>query len=131
MTIDMSLGIGRGTALALARQGCRTLFLADINREGLEETSRQIRKAEQACRIEIFQVNISDEKSVELMVRICVEAFGRLDYALNIAGVVPDRVPIESVDVATYDRIVGINDYGVSFMCEHCTNTDIKDLAMP
>lgn len=47
------------------------------------------------------------------MVKHCVDSFGRLDYALNIAGIVPQRTPIAEVEVEVYDRVVEVNEYGV------------------
>ncbi|OQV06029.1 hypothetical protein CLAIMM_10670 [Cladophialophora immunda] len=50
------------------------------------------------------------------MVDSCVSLFGRVDYALNIAGVVPQRKGIAELDVETYDRVVHINEYG-TWLC--------------
>jgi NAD(P)-dependent dehydrogenase (short-subunit alcohol dehydrogenase family) len=63
-----------------------------------------------------MKVDISDEGSVQAFTDGCVEAFGRIDYALNIAGVVPQRIGIVDVDVATYDRVISVNEYGVSII---------------
>jgi NAD(P)-dependent dehydrogenase (short-subunit alcohol dehydrogenase family) len=107
-------GIGRGTALQFAEEGCTKIFLGDINVQGLEETETKIKSAFPATTIQFMKVDIADEGSVQLFINGCVEAFGRIDYALNIAGVVPQRIPILDLDVATYDRVIGINEYGVS-----------------
>lgn len=34
-----------------------------------------------------FEMNVQDDKSVEAMVNFVVKEFGRLDYAVNAAGV--------------------------------------------
>lgn len=65
--------------------------------------------------IKVHQGDISIEEDVQRMIEDCVKAFGRVDYALNVAGVVPSRTPHTEVDVSTYDRVVGVNEYGVSF----------------
>ncbi|KAJ9637390.1 hypothetical protein H2204_004814 [Knufia peltigerae] len=107
-------GIGRGTAVTFAKEGCRRLFLADIDLTGLEETRKQIAEADANTCVEIRQVNIADEASVNHMVDSCVSIFGRVDYALNIAGVVPQRKKIAELELEVYDRTIHINEYGVS-----------------
>ena len=100
--------------MTLAEEGCSKLFLADLNLQGLEDTRRRILASHPEASVEICKVNIGDEASVDNMVSTCVGVFGRIDYALNLAGVVPSRTPIAQVDVETYDFIVGINQIGVS-----------------
>lgn len=57
------------------------------------------------------------------MVDACVDAHGRVDYALNVAGIVPQRTPIADVDVETFERVIDINEYGVSALDPKiCTN---------
>ncbi|KAH0842459.1 hypothetical protein AYO21_10761 [Fonsecaea monophora] len=116
-----SSGIGRGTAVTIARAGCPSLFLADIDLAGLEETRRQIQEERQGntaarVRVEIQRTDIADETSVRDMVASCVAVFGRVDYALNIAGVVPQRKKIVDLDVETYDRTIRVNEYG-TWLC--------------
>lgn len=59
-------------------------------------------------------MDIGSDYSVERMVDACVAMFGRLDYAINLAGVVPARTPITETPVAIYDKVVSINQHGVS-----------------
>lgn len=113
-------GIGRGSAVTIAREGCRHLFLADIDLTGLEETKKQAREANPAARVEIERTDISNEESVKHMIDSCVSLFGRVDYALNIAGVVPQRKGIAELEVETYDRTIRINHYGVSSSLHPC-----------
>lgn len=115
-------GIGRGTAISIAQEGCSRLFLADIDVDGLQKTRQYIREANEAVRVETLQVDIANEVSVQGMIDQCVSVFGRVDYALNIAGVVPQRTPIADVDVETYDKVVHINQYGVSLLKQILTD---------
>lgn len=48
------------------------------------------------------------------MIERCVASFGRIDYALNVAGVVPMRTPHAELEIVDYDKTIGINEYGVS-----------------
>ena len=79
-----SSGIGRATALALAREGA-TVVVADLNVSEGEQTARQIK---QAGGESIFvETDVSKADSVQAMVNRTVESFGRLDCAFNNAGV--------------------------------------------
>lgn len=109
-------GIGRGAAMTIAQEGCSRIFLVDIDFNGLQKTKQQIQEVIENVTVEILKVDISNERSVQEMVDKCVSTFGRLDYALNIAGVVPQRTPIADVDVETYDKVTNINHHGVSLM---------------
>ena len=143
LTVLLHTGIGRGTAISLAEGGCHRLFLADIDQQGLEETKRQLLEAHPTIRAKILRLDISDEADVQRMVDQCVLTFGRLDYALNIAGVVPNRTPIAMVDVQVYDKVVNVNEYGVSqtnrTRLAHPSSTEfhrrrvltVADLALP
>ncbi|KAH6668269.1 hypothetical protein B0J14DRAFT_674835 [Halenospora varia] len=113
---NKSPGIGRGVALSYAAAGCKRIFLGDVNVSGMEETKRRIESQGSGADVQLCHVDISDGTSVECLVASCVAAFGRLDYAINVAGVVPGRAPIVDVDVATFDRTHEINLVG-TWLC--------------
>ena len=112
-------GIGRVGAQLLAREGAKVVVSTGRNVAGGNETVKLI---EEAGGEAIFvRCDVSKEDEVRAMVDKCVEAYGRLDYAFNNAGVGPDgvRVPLGSiVDLPTeiWDRTIGINLTGV-FLC--------------
>lgn len=63
--------------------------------------------------IVLAHVDISDEQSVQDFVNGAVKHFGRIDFACNIAGIVPPRAPMEDTLLETFDRVVDVNAYGV------------------
>ncbi|EXJ91712.1 hypothetical protein A1O3_00262 [Capronia epimyces CBS 606.96] len=109
-------GIGKGTAFSFASAGCQRLFLGDVNLPGLEKTEAELKAEFPAVDVRIHKVDISYEHSVDAFVDAAVAAFGRVDYACNIAGWAPQREPIAEVPVATYDRVVNIDEYG-TWLC--------------
>lgn len=99
-------GIGRAIALAFAAEGARVL-VADIGEQGGCETVDTIERAKGEA---LFQrCDVADQTSVESMVDAAVARFGRLDFAVNSAGIDPEIAPEPRWDVADYDRIMGVN----------------------
>lgn len=79
-----SSGIGRETALTVARSGARVV-LAARNGEALEELAAEIRRAGgQAIAV---PTDVTDPAAVERLADAAVEFFGRIDTWLNNAGV--------------------------------------------
>jgi len=112
-------GIGRGGALAFAREGAKVVVATDANVAGAEETVRLIKEAGGAA--SFVRCDVSKETDVKALVEECVRLYGRLDYAFNNAGIGPDgvRVPVLNiVDCPTeiWDRTIDINLKGV-FLC--------------
>lgn len=87
----MTQGIGQAVAISFVTEGCTRIVLADANPLGLQETAKHIREAtkdkDTQPQVETQRVNVLDEKEVKDLVELCVDSFGRLDYAVNCAGV--------------------------------------------
>lgn len=78
-------GLGRGTALALARAGADVL-LVDMNAAGLEETATQAKAL--GVKAHIHATDLSKAENCTAAVAAAVEAFGRLDALCNVAGII-------------------------------------------
>jgi NAD(P)-dependent dehydrogenase (short-subunit alcohol dehydrogenase family) len=103
-------GIGRASALAFARAGARVI-VADLNAAGGGETVRQIEEAEGEARF--VRVDVSSEGEVEHLIDESVQAFGRLDFAHNNAGIGATPRPLHEADRASFDRVLAVNVVGV------------------
>src|ERR1700755_1103856 len=77
-------GIGRATAVAMAREGAR-VAVSDLSKDGIEATGSLI-TAGGGQSIAIAG-DVIDEAAVANMVARTVSAFGRIDCAFNNAGV--------------------------------------------
>jgi NAD(P)-dependent dehydrogenase (short-subunit alcohol dehydrogenase family) len=104
-------GIGRGIAVELAREGA-TVLVSDLDssRVGGEETVRLIeteggQAAWQSC-------DVRDPMQVQALTDRAVREFGRLDYAVNNAGIAVHK-PMVEVPEEDYDRILDVNLKGV------------------
>jgi NAD(P)-dependent dehydrogenase (short-subunit alcohol dehydrogenase family) len=107
-------GIGRAAALALARDGA-AVVAADVSEQGNQETARLIQT--QGGRALAVRCDVTRAEDVEAALDQAVEAFGRLDFAFNNAGIEPKKpAPTADYDEAEWDRIIDINLRGV-FLC--------------
>src|SRR5437867_11394595 len=77
-------GIGRATALAFARAGA-SVVVADIAEQGNQETARLIEQ--QGGRALAVRCDVTRIENVRAALDKTIEAFGRLDFAFNNAGI--------------------------------------------
>lgn len=107
-------GIGRAAALAFAGEGA-SVVVADVSERGNQETARMIE--ERGARALAVRCDVTRAEDVEAALDKTVEAFGRLDFAFNNAGVEPKGlVPTAEMPLEEWDRIMNIDLRGV-FLC--------------
>src|SRR5947207_9582738 len=107
-------GIGRATALAFAREGA-SVVVADISEQGNQETARMIEEV--GGRALAVTCDVTRAEDVKAALARTVEAFGRLDFAFNNAGIEPRKLaPTAEYDEEEWNRIIDINLRGV-FLC--------------
>ncbi|MGH7373497.1 MAG: SDR family NAD(P)-dependent oxidoreductase [Candidatus Rokuibacteriota bacterium] len=113
-------GIGRATALRLARDGA-AVAVADIDEHGARETVRLVDG--HAGRALPIQADVTDENDVRRMIGRARERFGRLDILVNNAGVVEavttQRLAFPELEAARWTRMLEINLRGVLLGTQH------------
>ena len=107
-------GIGRACVLAFAREGAAAVVVADRDEEGGHETAREAEKlgAEAHCQ----PIDVSDETQVESLVREAVARHGRLDCAVNNAGIAGPTALLHQIDAEAWSQTLAVNLTGV-FLC--------------
>ena len=109
-------GIGRASAQGFAAAGA-SVVVADVADDAAEETVRLVAHAGgEAVRV---HADVTDDAQVEAMVRAAVDAFGRLDYAHNNAGMSGVPAGIVELDRAQWDRTVALNLTSVWMSMKH------------
>jgi len=103
-------GIGRASAQAFAREGA-SVVVADVVADGAEETVRLIKSADGDATF--VQADVSQARSVEVLVQRTIEIYGRLDYAHNNAGIEGEGAGAVSHSEEIWDRVIAINLKGV------------------
>jgi NAD(P)-dependent dehydrogenase (short-subunit alcohol dehydrogenase family) len=106
-------GIGRAAALAFAREGA-SVVVADVSEQGNQETARLVEQA--GGRALAVRCDVSRAGDVQAALDKTIEAFGRLDYAFNNAGVEQPITAAADLTVEQWDRVVGIDLRGI-FLC--------------
>jgi NAD(P)-dependent dehydrogenase (short-subunit alcohol dehydrogenase family) len=106
-------GIGRATCEAFAHEGARVL-VCDIDEAAGKDTVAAIASAGGEARF--LRVDVTSESDVEAAVRVAIEAWGRLDCAVNNAGVTGASGPVGQLSLGEWSRVIGINLTGV-FLC--------------
>jgi NAD(P)-dependent dehydrogenase (short-subunit alcohol dehydrogenase family) len=106
-------GIGRATALAFACHGA-SVGVAGRTREELDETVQLIEQ--EGGRAVAITCDVTKSDDVMAAVGRAVEVFGRLDFALNNAGVEQPVKPLVEVTEDEWDRLLNVDLRGV-FLC--------------
>lgn len=114
-------GIGRASAIALAREGAR-VAVADFDAASAHDTVGMINAA--GGQAIALSGDVTSEAAVEAMVQGAVAAYGRLDCAFNNAGVAPFHVGAAGQATAewseeSFDRMIAVNLKGVWLCMKH------------
>lgn len=105
-------GIGRASALAFARAGAKVV-VADLQRATVEaqETVRLVHEAGGSATF--VPTDVTRAAEVRALVAATIAEYGRLDYALNNAGICGTPAGIVECSQEQWDTIIAINLTGV------------------
>lgn len=109
-------GIGRATALAFAREGHRVVI------SGRREEAGQAFAAELRALgtdAEFIRADVRFEAEVRALVERTVERFGRIDVAVNNAGVEGQGAPLTEQSVVNYEETFSTNVLGTLLSLKH------------
>ena len=102
-------GIGRSTAVAMARRGC-VLFLTDRNQVGLAETAALVSPA--GGKVGLHRAfDISSYTDVKSFADEIHRTFGPMDIVMNVAGIALFAL-LEDMDHAHWEKIIRVNLWG-------------------
>jgi NAD(P)-dependent dehydrogenase (short-subunit alcohol dehydrogenase family) len=118
-------GIGRAIVRLLALEGCAGIALADINLAKAQTVQKELQtlSPNRKFKCVAIRVDVQDEQSIIDMVKQTAEVFGRIDYAVNYAGIGMKK-PLADTELKDWDRMIGINMTGVSL----CLKAEVKQM---
>jgi len=117
-------GIGRAVALLMAKEGAKVI-VNDLGagREGqatadqsAQEVVDEIKKAGGTAIAN--SDSVSDYASAGRMVRQCAETFGKIDFVVNTAGMLRERM-IWNMTEEDFDAVINVHLKGTWAMCHH------------
>ena len=108
-----SRGIGRATAIELAKAGAKVAVNYAGNRAAAEEVVAQIQAA--GGQAFMVQADVGDAAAVDAMVKSVVEQFGSIDILVNNAGITRDNL-IMRMKEEDWDAVIHTNLKGI-FNC--------------
>lgn len=105
-----SSGIGRSTALSFAEEGAKVI-IADTNEQEGMNVLRELEATQAAA--EFVKTDVSKSEDVQKLFDLALNKFGRLDCAINNAGILGDLVGIADQTEESFDRTIAVNLKGV------------------
>jgi len=106
-------GIGRAVALRLGTAGAKVIA-ADFNEDAAAKTCAELKQT--GAQAVSRRTDVSRTAAVQELVTFAVRTFGRLDCAVNNAGIQGELASTADCSEENWDRIVDTNLKGV-FLC--------------
>ena len=118
-----TVGIGRACATALAMAGANIIIVSRSQELG-EKTAASLRKF--GVRSLFVQCDVSDEKQIQEMICTVVDAFGKLDIAVNNAGIGVVSDEDENFPKNEWDKLMAVNLDGLWLCAKYQAQQMIK-----
>ncbi|KAM0274950.1 hypothetical protein ACHAQH_007718 [Verticillium albo-atrum] len=106
-------GIGQYTALAFAKHGINRLALADINGTLLAKTTAALKAQHPSIEVLSLDLNVQKPEEVDRGIAETVKRFGRLDIAVNNAGIGGSGRATHEIDESEFARVLDVDLHGV------------------
>ena len=112
MVTGAGSGIGAAMARRFAEEGAKVVA-ADLNEDAAREVAAGIEKHGGIAAA--VRQDVGDPASVEKSVEFALEKFGRLDVAVNNAGITGDLAPVADYSLDGWDKVIAVNLSGVFY----------------
>lgn len=109
--------MGRAICLQFAQDGVRRISGLDISESALNETESVLLQGFPDVVFYKLVADLTREEEVQLAIQETVLKFGRIDYAVNNAGIGQPLKPTSETKLADFDTVMAVNVRGV-FLCE-------------
>ncbi len=106
-------GIGRAAATLFAGEGARVM-VSDIDEAGGARSAQMLREA--GHEVAFYKADVSDASQVQGLVARTIDAFGRVDCAVNNAGIEGSIANLAECGDDNFDRILRVNLRG-TYLC--------------
>ncbi len=105
-------GIGEACAKTLAEGGAKVV-IADLDKANGQRVTTEIQQKGGAATF--VRVDTSKAEEVEAMVETAVTTYGKLDIAINNAGIGGESNPTGSYSLESWHKVIDVNLHGVFY----------------
>lgn len=112
-----SRGIGKGIAIAFAKEGADIVFSYQKNEKAANQTVNELESF--GVKALAIKADAGNEADVINMVKITEEKFGRINILVNNAGTIGLEVPVAEMETAEWDKVINTDLRGVFLSCKH------------
>jgi NAD(P)-dependent dehydrogenase (short-subunit alcohol dehydrogenase family) len=114
---NCNAGIGQYAAFAFARHGITKLALADIDTANLEKTREIISRDFPQVDVLLLHMDVRNKATINDGIAKIVDTWGRLDIALNNAGIAGLSGLTHELADEEIERVLDVNLHGV-YRCQ-------------
>jgi NAD(P)-dependent dehydrogenase (short-subunit alcohol dehydrogenase family) len=108
-----AMGLGRATAMMLAREGASVAVL-DLNEQKGREVVSEIEKG--GGKAHFWPLDVTKEQQIKSVFAEAAKLFGKINVLVNNAGIAGVSKPIDQITEAEWDAVQAVNVKGV-FLC--------------
>ncbi|WP_005032011.1 SDR family NAD(P)-dependent oxidoreductase [Holophaga foetida] len=112
-------GIGKATAKKLASKGITVVISGRRKEIGVEAVKEIEAVATGAAQVRFIQNDVADESAVKAMIDQIVAEFGRLDMAVNNAGLYNEAATLDQSDTQKFRAMFEVNVMGVYYSMKY------------
>lgn len=99
-------GIGKATAELFAKEGANVV-VSDVNEIAAKVVAEDI--VSNGGKAVFIKTDVSKPEEMEKLVEFAVKTYGKLDIAVNNAGIGGEINPIADMSIAGWHRVIGVN----------------------
>ncbi|KAI1627035.1 putative short chain dehydrogenase/ reductase [Exophiala viscosa] len=119
-------GIGRATAVRLAKLGALGIAISDVDEAALEDTKAQC--IQYPTRVTLKKVDVANIEAVDSWINEVLKDHGRLDGAANVAGIAGGEGQVtEDIVQRDWERMISVNLTGVM----NCMRAQLQKISKP
>lgn len=107
-----NIGIGAAVVRAFAAAGCERIAITDVNPSTLEQTRHAVASTHPTVQLFAHAGSIAEDRFAQSFIDHVVSNFGRIDYAVNCAGVLGFPRRSDETSIEEFDRVNNINYRG-------------------
>ncbi len=110
-------GIGKGIAMAFAKEGAHIVFSYCHSEEKAMKTLEEIKAL--GVKAIAVKTDIKSEEDIKNMLRITTDEFGKINILVNNAGIYLDEKYVTEMSVADWDETINTDLRGVFLMTKY------------